>query len=56
MAKKLFDSPYGKGVALNFKIDQAPYRQMIKDNKAEAKAREAARKKKEQDLNNILNW
>ena len=54
MAKKLFDSPYGKGVALNFKIDQAPYRQMIKDNKAEAKAREAARKKKEQDLNNIL--
>jgi len=54
MAKKLFDSPYGKGVALNFKIDQAPYRQMIKDNKAEAKAREAARKEKEQDLNNIL--
>ena len=54
MAKKLFDSPYGKGVALNFKVDQTPYLQMIKDNKAEAKAREAARKEKEQDLNNIL--
>ena len=56
MAKKggAFGNPLTTGIALNFKVDMTPYRQMMKDNLDFAKNQAADIKAKQKEFKDIL--